>query len=546
MELAVMRQFVTTYDEKEKLWKGPERKSLFNDNISVGAVALYMMRSKNSEDIMQISDSEGTSMTYGTCLTMAIRVAQHFSKMNLSADDVISIFAPNVLNLTPVALAAWLNGTPFQSTNISYELSIVKHIYSFIQPKIIFCDGQYYKKVKEASEPFKPLIYTLCNHLDNVPKLEDLLQPTDTEYLYQAQPLTYGPEQTMVIMVSSGTTGLPKGVCVSNKDCGINYNFSNGSSKLFTTSTLDWSTGLFTFIANVLVGGIRIVTTKPVTPRSLLDLIVKYKINFIAVIPGLMLQLSLLPDYNSTTMQSVRYIFITGTYCSESNLKRIRSALTMGILCYAYGNTEFGGVSGNLANYKPKSVGKIVYNINLKIIDTATGQRLGPNEIGEICVSRGERRMGYYKNPEATKNMMDSENFLHTGDLGYMDDEHYLYITGRSKEIMKYMGYQYSPQVIEDMIMEIPDVIDVCVFGVFDELKFNVPAAAVIKREGSNLSVHDIMEFVRSKTEMPERQIQYGVFFLKELSRNKNGKLLRNEIKEICLSQEKASKGNGN
>ncbi|XP_065372072.1 uncharacterized protein LOC135963971 [Calliphora vicina] len=542
--MTTMLELKTTYDAEEKLWRGPQKKRLFNDEMSVGEVALYIMRGKNPEDVMQISDTEGTTMTYGTALTTAIRIAQHFKKMQLTADDVVGIFAPNTLYVTPVAVAAWFNGTPFQATNCTFETSVVKHIYDFIQPKVIFCDGQYYEKVKSASESFKPLIYTLCNHLDNVPKLEDLLEPTVTEHFFLAQPLTYGPSQTMAIMVSSGTTGLPKGVCVSNRTCSVDFGFSNGSSTLFSTSTIDWSTGLFTLIANVLVGGRRLLTTKPLTPEYLLDLIVKYKINFLATNPEIMLQLSLLPNYNSKTMQSVRLIFMTGAFCSEATLKRIRSALAMGVLIYAYGSTEFGGIAANLAEYKSKSPGKIVYNVQVKIIDPATGERLGPNQIGEICASHGSRWLGYYKNPEATKNMVDAENFILTGDLGYIDDEHYLYLTGRSKDIMKFKGFQYSPQVIEDVIVEMPDVIDVCVFGVFDELLYDVPAAAVVKREGSSLSANEIMEYVRSKSEMPQKQIHYGVFFVKELPRNHNGKLLRNKIKDMCLAME-TEEGNG-
>lgn len=180
-----MERLKTTYDEEKKLWQGPTKKPLFNPDISIGEVALYMLRSKNPEDIMQISDSEGASMTYGTALTSAIRIAQHFRKWQLGANDVVAIFAPNVLYVAPVAVAAWFNGTPFQATNCSYELDVVKHIYDFVQPKVIFCDGDYYERVQKASEKFKPLIYTLCNHLDQVPKIEDLLEPTQTEHFYQ-------------------------------------------------------------------------------------------------------------------------------------------------------------------------------------------------------------------------------------------------------------------------------------------------------------------------------------------------------------------------
>lgn len=252
-----------------------------------------------------------------------------------------------------------------------------------------------------------------------------------------------------------------------------------------------------------------------------------------------MIPLSLLPQCTPETMQSIRLMFITGSHCSEAPLKRMRAALTKGLLLYAYGGTESGGIAGNFSHYKPTSVGKLIPNSELKIVDPLTGERLGPLQSGEICVKSKSPFGGYYKNPEATKNLLDEENFIKTGDLGFMDAENFLHINGRCKDTMKYLGEHYSPNHIEDVIMELPDVVDVCVFGVFDEIRHDVPAAAVVKKEHSSLTASEIMEYVRSKSEVPQKQIHYGVFFVKELIRNRNGKFLRNKVKEMCLAQEK-------
>lgn len=92
-----MLDFTITYDETEKIWYGPAKNQMFNENVSVGEIALFMMRSKNPQEICQISDSENTTLTYGQALTAAICVAQHFRSQNLTVDDVIGIMALNCM-----------------------------------------------------------------------------------------------------------------------------------------------------------------------------------------------------------------------------------------------------------------------------------------------------------------------------------------------------------------------------------------------------------------------------------------------------------------
>lgn len=112
-----MLDFTITYDETEKIWYDPAKNQMFNENVSVGEIALFMMRSKNPQEICQISDSENTTLTYGQALTAAICVAQHFRSQNLTVDDVIGIMAPNTTYVMPVVMAAWFNGNAFHAVN---------------------------------------------------------------------------------------------------------------------------------------------------------------------------------------------------------------------------------------------------------------------------------------------------------------------------------------------------------------------------------------------------------------------------------------------
>ena len=311
---------------------------------------------------------------------------------------------------------------------------------------------------------------------------------------------------------------------------------------MFSPSGVDWSTGLLTFMANVMVGGLRIVTTKPFTPAYMLEIIQKYRINFLPTSPRVMLQMLLLKDFTKASMETIKLLFVSGAKCSDTHLEQIRKIVSNGIVFYGYGTTETGGVSGRFNANKPKSVGRLLPGIQIKIKDQQTDQELGPQEVGDIWVYPGYKWQGYYGNSQATAEIIDDNGFIRTGDLGYMDEDNFLFLVGRCKDNLKYAGFQFSPNAIEDIVTELPDVLDVCVFGVDDEIYMDVPAAAVIKKEHSNLTEMDIIKYVESKTEMVQYRLHYGVFFLSEFPRNLNGKVLRQKVKEMCLEMENDKK----
>ncbi|KAI8129278.1 hypothetical protein FF38_14206 [Lucilia cuprina] len=535
-----MLDYLCNYDKEEKLWTSAKRHGYYNENVSAGELAFNHMRNTNPSEIMQISDSEGTVLTYGSALAAAIRIAQHFEKIGLTEDDIVSIIAPNTTYVMTVALAALFNGTPFQPMNTVIESNICMQIFDKIKPKIIFCDGLQYEKLKKAAEAFKPAIYTLCNHLENVPRIDELLEPNQSEENYKPKPLSRGPTQTMVIMLSSGTTGLPKGICLSNRYVLSDYALTYQYDTIFSTSSIDWLTGLLTFLTNILIGGVRIITSKPYTAEYLHEIITKYKISVLITHPSAMLELTSLPIFSKESLKSMRMIIMGGSSCPEKTLKLIRSSLTNGKLYFSYGSSELGVVAFNSRNYKLKSVGQIIPNLEMKIVDTTTGERLGPNEKGEICLRKtNDEWQGYYKNPEANKSTIDAEGFIRTGDLGYVDDEHYLYIVDRCRDVMKYWGYKWSPHEIEILVAEMPEVEEVCAFGIYDNVKLYVPAAAVVLKPGCSLTSKDVVEFVERRSEVHYKHLDAGAYIVNELPRNRNGKVVREKVLEMCLAMQK-------
>lgn len=163
-----------------------------------------------------------------------------------------------------------------------------------------------------------------------------------------------------------------------------------------------------------------------------------------------------------------------------------------------YGMSETaGGISSNYPVPRPGSVGQLLSGLTVKIIDD-NGNRCGVDKDGEICVLLQHPFLGYYGDADATNASVDSEGWLHTGDLGHFDVDGYLFVVDRLKDILKYGNYQISPSEIEGAILQHRGVSSVCLVGIPDVVWTDLPAAVVVKNDTVDLSEQEIMESIKS------------------------------------------------
>lgn len=129
-------------------------------------------------------------------------------------------------------------------------------------------------------------------------------------------------------------------------------------------------------------------------------------------------------------------------------------------------------------------------------MDLKTGEALGPNQEGEICVRGALVMKGYIGNEEATKATIDADGWLHSGDIGYYDEEGFFFVTDRLKELIKYNGFQVSPTELEHILMTHPDVVDAAVAPVPDERSGELPRAFVVRRQGSTVTEEELKKLI--------------------------------------------------
>ena len=197
-----------------------------------------------------------------------------------------------------------------------------------------------------------------------------------------------------------------------------------------------------------------------------------------------------------------------------------------------YGMTELSPVSHATPSgkFKPGSVGVTVPNTEVHIVDPLTQSPLGVDEDGEVWVRGPQVMKGYLNNESATKNTIDDDGWLHTGDIGHIDADGHLFIVDRLKELIKYKGFQVPPAELEALLLTHPQIADAAVIGIPDDEAGEIPAAYVVLKPGQDATAADIQGFVAEKV-ANYKQVR-KLTFIDAIPKSASGKILRRVLRD--------------
>ncbi|KAH8285042.1 hypothetical protein KR054_004255, partial [Drosophila jambulina] len=527
-----MTQTQVTYNEADRIWSGPPRSSIYKDDTALNTVIFQTMKNW-PKNIYQIWDDEGVVVTFEQALTWAIRIAQFFKGRGLTHKDIIGIAASHSKFLYPLGVACLMNGTPFHAPHSVLDGATLKHVFSITKPNLIFCDGDIYEKVHAATIEWQPEIFTLTDHIEGVSNIETLLEPTTTETSYQPEPLVEGGDQTVALLCSSGTTGLPKVVYLSNQTLTqIHIQGIYSETVALIPTALDWFSGVAMFTLGTTLGCIVVSSRRQFTSEYIVHLVQKYAVDCIFLAPCPLSALVHCPEATAESLSSIRLFYYGGGSVALSTLQRCQELCRNATMINTYGSTEAGLITFNLGLGNGNAAGKPLEGIKVRIV-VEDGENLPHNQVGEICAYNGLTWKGYYGNLEATQQMQDSEGWIHTGDMGYFSEENLLYMVDRCKDVFKYEGLHFWPGEIEAVILELPQVQEVCVVGIRNELENDAAGALVVLKKGSTISDKVIVDHVAKNLPAVHKQLHAGVQFIKELPANVNGKVVRRTALEI-------------
>lgn len=293
------------------------------------------------------------------------------------------------------------------------------------------------------------------------------------------------------------------GVCLSHAallDSTSNFDMINSADVLICFSSLYWLSGLMILLKGTLCGATRIITTDVYSPELQFRLIEHYKVTYALNSPHHLILMMKHEQLKNTDLSSLRVQLAGGSKVPLHVQIEMNSYIPNGNVCVAYGMSEIAGVAS--CDYPGPSgrdtIGQLINGMQMKIVDDE-GNKCDANVDGEICVKTNYKFLGYFANREATDELFDDEDFLKTGDIGHFDGDGYLYIVDRKKDLLKFCGFQISPSEIEEFLLGSPGIKLVCVVGIPDDVASDLPAAVIVRADGSNITGQETYDMVAGK-----------------------------------------------
>lgn len=349
-----------------------------------------------------------------------------------------------------------------------------------------------------------------------------------------------GWEDIAVLPYSSGTTGLPKGVMLSHKNLVCNVCQSIATARITSQDRLLVFLPLYHIYGIMLMGlaamtGATIVLMERFDAGECLRAIQEHGITLLYTVPQVLSALLNCPQIDDYDLHTVRFTQCGAAPVPPPLAHRFQERTHIPVMT-SYGLTEAAPGTHSNPTYDPRlmkveTIGLPIHDTRQKIVDIETGQiELGVGEEGELIVQGPQVMVGYWKAPEATAAALRN-GWLYTGDIGWRDEEGYVTITDRKKEMIKYKGFSVAPAQIEALLLEHPAVDDAAVIAKQNEEAGEVPKAFVVLRKGSeDQRTDELMAWVNSKL-ATFKQIR-EMEFIATIPRNPSGKILRRVLKE--------------
>jgi acyl-CoA synthetase (AMP-forming)/AMP-acid ligase II len=345
-------------------------------------------------------------------------------------------------------------------------------------------------------------------------------------------------DDPFAVLLTSGTTGSPKGClathrtfvfhCINNAvEKGLNvHDRAILSSPIYFNAGRSFTLGMIYFGATVFL-------RERFDPREVLETIQSEKITYVGAVPTMcerMLQVAGVENYDTT---SLRCLAITGGKVHETVLEGLKNHITPNIY-RTYASTDSGQMAISRPedmDRKPAAAGMPVWCVDLRIVDDDS-KPVKVGEVGEIICQSPLATHGYYKNPEATSASF-RDGWFYTGDLGYFDEEGYLFVAGRKKDMVKSGGISIYPLEIEGVLYQHPEVIEAAVVGVPDAQWGEALKAVVVLRDGAKLSPTELRRYCKDR--LSPYKVPKSVEFVESLPHTELGKVNKAKVREMIL-----------
>lgn len=353
------------------------------------------------------------------------------------------------------------------------------------------------------------------------------------------------PDDVINIQYTSGTTGFPKGVMLTHLNVVNNGKLVGDTMSLTEKDRLCIPVPFFHCFGCVLgtmaavTHSTTMVIAEQFDPKRVLQMVEDEKCTGLHGVPTMFIAELNDPAFSSFDTSTLRTGIMAGSSCPIEVMKKVINDMGASEITIAYGQTESSPVitqtrADDDIEKRVSTVGKPHAGVEVKIIDSTTGDRVEAGMPGELCTRGYHVMKGYYKNEEATRVAIDSEGWLHTGDIAVEDEAGYIAITGRIKDMVIRGGENIYPREIEEFLYQHPSVQDVQVVGVPDPKYGEELMAWIILKEHEQLSIEELKAYCKGK--ISHHKIPRYIEFTKEYPMTASGKIQKFKLRELSIT----------
>lgn len=492
-----------------------------------------------------VQGSNGKVYSYGEVDLISRRVGSGLAKLGIGHGDVVMLLLPNCPEFAFVFLGSSRIGAIATTANPFYTPGEIAKQAIASGARVIVTQASYVEKLCDLDRQKRSVqVITIDTGAPEGCLDFSVLAEADENEIPVVE---IRPDDVVALPYSSGTTGLPKGVMLTHgalvSSVAQQVDGENPNLYLHSEDVVLCVLPLFHIYSlnSVLLCSLRVGAAVLIMQRFeihvLLDLIEKFKVTVAPFVPPIVLAIAKNPTVEKYDISSIRMVMSGAAPLGKELEDALRARIPNATLAQGYGMTEAGPVLAMSLGFakvpfsiKSGSCGTVVRNAEMKILEPETGVSLPHNQAGEICIRGPQIMKGYLNDPEATEMTIDKDGWLHTGDVGYIDDEEELFIVDRVKELIKYKGFQVPPAELEAILVNHPSIADAAVVSQMDEIAGEVPVAFVVRSDdGPQLTVNEIKEFVAKQVVFYKKL--HNVYFIDAIPKSPSGKILRKDLR---------------